>query len=605
MSLVLCSNQFLENSGDFHSAYSFHNHLSDTLTIPANSEIAVQSVKINKNGTLSINRSTVFYIWFNQPLVAGTTELHQTTGYIREVRPHFNVGDDNVLEVTPEELAQRLQIGINNSALNPESNGLNLVSTKIDASGFQGFEFQFKQTSAKGTNISASLTDADFNLVYLEDEVAGTGFTWDQANKRLIAIKSGVGIDKLYNSAVIQKPISLVEGVLRVGLGNANQSSWNVGLARGDPTSLLSPQYYFQNISNEIWRSFDFYDFVVQAGQNGIGSGSNRYIRIYHAVKEPTANGVTMKEIKYYEIVGNPFNDPTIIANRGYNWSANASGIDSVEIVVDNELLTVNLYAGATKYTALTYDAGADKDKNFKPVSDTCRSLYGKFHLSSNVAGKYLELTDYRGHINQDYANPNEDFFSKLVLEGQDLSIGLEIDSRFMNNMADADRYTPLGVSASETLDGFDNRLIVSPSSLYYPSDLSNTALLLGFVNQDVISPTSTSGTINIFTSTDSPPMKSNTSLFVRLNGLGFNSYNAGTGSISKILYSLPRFTNSGDSSGNGLFFEPSERLYLPLNNPAPLTLNEFSIDFVNENETLATDLSGKSNVMLHIRQRL
>jgi len=604
MSLVLCSNQFLENSGDFHSAYSFHNHLSDTLTIPANSEIAVQSVKINKNGTLSINRSTVFYLWFNQPLVAGTTELDRTTGYIREVRPHFNVGDDNVLEVTPEELAQRLQIGINNSALNPESNGLNLVDTKIDASGFQGFEFQFKQTSAKGTNISASLTSADFNLVYLEDEVAGTGFTWDQGNKRLTAIKSGVGIDKLYNSAVIQKPISLVEGVLRVGLGNANQSSWNVGLARGDPTDTLSPLYYLQNISNEIWRSFDFYDFVVQAGQNGIGSGSNRYIRIYHAVKEPTANGVTMKEIKYYEIVGNPFNDPTIIANRGYNWSANASGIDSVEIVVDNEQLTVNLYAGATKYTALTYDAGADKDKNFKPVSDTCRSLYGKFHLSSNVAGKYLELTDYRGHINQSYSDPNEDFFSKLVLEGQELSIGLEIDSRFMNDMSDADRYTPLGVSGSETLAGFDNRLIVSPSSLYYPSDLSNTALLFGFPNQDVISPTSTSGTINIFTSTDTPPMKSNTSLFVRLNGLGFNSYNAGTGSISKILYSLPRFTNSGDSSGNGLFFEPSERLYLPLNNPAPLTLNEFSIDFVNENETLATDLSGKSNVMLHIRKR-
>ena len=48
MSLVLCSNQFIENAGDYHSAYSFHNHLSDTLTIPANSEIAVQSVKINK-----------------------------------------------------------------------------------------------------------------------------------------------------------------------------------------------------------------------------------------------------------------------------------------------------------------------------------------------------------------------------------------------------------------------------------------------------------------------------------------------------------------------------------------------------------------------------
>jgi hypothetical protein len=315
MSLVLCSNQFIENAGDFHSAYSFHNHLSDTLTIPANSEIAVQSVKINKNGTLSINKSTVFYVWFNQPLVAGTTELEQTTGYIREVRPHFNVGDDNVLELTPDELAQRLQIGLNNCALNPESNGLNVVVPKIDASGFQGFEFKFNQTSAKGTNISASLTSADFDLVYLEGVVAGTGFTWDQATKRLTAIRSGGGFDKLYNCAKIHKPISLVEGVLRVNLANATASSWNVGLARGDPTDNLAPRYYLQNINNENWRTFDFYDFVVQAGQNGIGSGSNRYIRIYHAVKEPTANGITMKEIKYYEIVGNPFNNATNIAN--------------------------------------------------------------------------------------------------------------------------------------------------------------------------------------------------------------------------------------------------------------------------------------------------
>jgi len=605
MSLVLCSNQFLENSGDFHSAYSFHNHLRDTLTIPANSEVAVQSVKVNKNGTLSINKSTVFYVWFNQPLVAGTTELDRTTGYIREVRPEFFAGDDNVLELTPDELAQRLQLGLNKCALNPESNGLNVVVPKIDASGFQGFEFQFNQTSAKGTNISASLTSADFDLVYLEGLVAGTGFSWDPATKRLTALASGGGIDKLYNVAKLQKPISLVEGVLRVDLSNANQSSWSVGLARGDPTDILSPQYYLKNINNEIWRDFDFYDFVVQAGQNGIGSGSNRYIRIYHAVKEPTANGITMKEVKYYQIAGNPFNTPANNTNGGYGWSTNSSGIDSVEIVVDNEDITVNLYAGATKYTALTYNGAIAKNLNFKPVSDTCRSLYGKFHLSSNVAGKYLTLTDYRGHIDQDYANPQQDFFSDLVLEGQDIGVGLSIDSRFMNDMSNPDRYTPLGVSASETLAGFENRMIVSPSTLYYPSDLSNTALLFGFANQDVLSPTSTSGTTQIFTSTNAPPMKSNTSLFVRLNNFGLNSYNAGTGSISKILYSLPRFTNSGESSGNGLFFEPAERVYLPLNNPAPLVVNEFSIDFVNENETLATDLSGKSNVMLHIRPRV
>ena len=97
--------------------------------------------------------------------------------------------------------------------------------------------------------------------------------------------------------------------------------------------------------------------------------------------------------------------------------------------------------------------------------------------------------------------------------------------------------------------------------------------------------------------------MKSNTSLFVRLNNFNHNSVNAGKGNLSKILYSLPRFSVDGSTTGTGLYYEPSERLYIKLNNPNDLTVNEFNVDFVNENETLATDLSGKSVVIFHIRK--
>ena len=53
MSLVICSNK-LESSnpydrfGQDQSAGSFRNHLVNTLELPANAEVAVQSVKVNK-----------------------------------------------------------------------------------------------------------------------------------------------------------------------------------------------------------------------------------------------------------------------------------------------------------------------------------------------------------------------------------------------------------------------------------------------------------------------------------------------------------------------------------------------------------------------------
>ena len=145
-------------------------------------------------------------------------------------------------------------------------------------------------------------------------------------------------------------------------------------------------------------------------------------------------------------------------------------------------------------------------------------------------------------------------------------------------------------------------KLVVNPSKVYLRTTRANMSKLISFPNLSIIEPTSSSGTDSIFTSATIPNMKSRTSLFVRVNNLGFNSYNAGTGSTSKILYSVPRFSNNGEESGGGLYFEPNERTYLPINNPADLYINEFSLDFVNENETLATDLTGKSVVILHIR---
>ena len=53
MSLVILSNQLEvseENTdSEWEKPYSFHNALKETLRIPPNSEVALQSIKVNKN----------------------------------------------------------------------------------------------------------------------------------------------------------------------------------------------------------------------------------------------------------------------------------------------------------------------------------------------------------------------------------------------------------------------------------------------------------------------------------------------------------------------------------------------------------------------------
>jgi hypothetical protein len=88
--------------------------------------------------------------------------------------------------------------------------------------------------------------------------------------------------------------------------------------------------------------------------------------------------------------------------------------------------------------------------------------------------------------------------------------------------------------------------------------------------------------------------------MFIRLNNFTQTSFNCMTGSPSKILYHLPRFTNSGEEFG-GLFFEPTEKVYVSLNNPSPLVINDLSISIVNVNETLANNLTGKTVVCFHL----
>ena len=81
-----------------------------------------------------------------------------------------------------------------------------------------------------------------------------------------------------------------------------------------------------------------------------------------------------------------------------------------------------------------------------------------------------------------------------------------------------------------------------------------------------------------------------------------FESANFSKSALSKILYHIPTFSNSGNTVG-ALHLEPNEMVYLDLNNPAEVHLSTIEVDLVYNDETLATGVEGKTVVVFHIRK--
>ena len=145
-------------------------------------------------------------------------------------------------------------------------------------------------------------------------------------------------------------------------------------------------------------------------------------------------------------------------------------------------------------------------------------------------------------------------------------------------------------------------KLILNQDIYYTPSSGANAEELLGFANNPIPDPITATSLLQTYTSSSVPTMISKASMFIRVDNLSSESYNAQTTQPSKILYHIPRFDASGQENG-ALYFEPNERTYIALNNPNDLIINDFDVSIVNPDETLADNLTGKTIVVLHFRK--
>lgn len=635
MSLVLTSNTTSNDNGNgpgnsgLNLPYSYHNYLSNALTLPANAEVAVQSVKVNKEGEISVNRANNQYYIYIGDNRDGSRSIDETTS--TPLHTYVNKSESKNSTMGTNQLAEEIEISMNRGVFHP-----NLLKSTINSSGcqcnasrnasllsFEGFDFQFNQSASNASDLKSTM---EFENALVAPQFAAG--VWDSGSHTIKCVHDADS--DIAEMIATGHPISHTGGTFHFSFLEMGNEFWQAGLTRFLDTS--AGEYMEQNCAYFSNMGQTQFDWVVKPVLNV--SNSKFYLKVFHLIKDPTAeNFIDLVEFDYSHVVAAPgievFN-----ASSDYN----ASTVSEVIFKIENERVSLTCQSanGLTKHV-LADGTNASKVKNLKPTCSTTKWLYPKVRLRENnsictikeykaVNVDDFEYGDKRQRIGWNRVlNPNlvvndMDWWCKLIMTDQDYEYGQPIDTRYMFDYSDATsgpsgngEYSQFGLNASGGLNASIVMILKEDKDVlpnyygYSPSAGANAIDLFGFSNVPILRiPTTSSEAGNkiSYISSSIPKMISTNSIFVRLDNYSQLSFNAQTGSPSKILYHLPRFANDGSEFG-ALYFEPTERTYIKLDNPNAISINDFSITLCNPDETLANNLTGKTIVMLHFRKSL
>ena len=612
MSLLITSNTNKTDESSatvgINSPYSYQNNLQDTFVIPKNSEIAVQSVKLNRSGQIALTEeNSVFGFYFGEPIVAGNTDrdtlslcniFNGVKGSDSALFPdtatslnpagaggRFVGSIDNIAEVVKTSANAMLNhpnLMLNASTgINP---GLDCVALR-NASGLDWEGFSFKVTNTPETKNASNIS-----AQWLTNQYAGQmpvdidDYTYDTKTRLATNVSAfnvaAVGIDY---------PLSQANGSCTFELVAADRDKETfMGLTRSliNPTANDgAPEYYDKNGQS-------FYDYLVEIEDGGD-------IAVYSAVSDGN-NEIVLDNLNYGAVVN----------------ASNAS-ISKIHFNVQGERVKIVLenYAGVLQ--VLCDGTGATSASNVKPTSQTTWWLYPKIEL---LPGKSIKIDAFYGvnvfeHVyggikDRGLATERQmfqDWWGRMISndfinaekQGQDLCFNIDVDrSKAIT------RTNQVGLNVNKQID-YKPTFIFAEDIRFSDTNLCNSKFLFGFPGRAVVTTPTFTGAAPLFTFTYNsdtlPNVISTSSLFIRLRNMTFNSVNLAKGSKSKIIYHIPGFS-TGQNRPGVLFHETNEKTYLKLNNTNDINLSTMEVDIVYANETLALDLYGKTTVVLHIR---
>ena len=613
MSLVICSNQDADGKGNrqqssVYTPWSFRNTLSSTYKIPANAQVALQSCKVNIDGRVVVSDSnSKFYQYFGKKLnLDGTTapQSHQTTSY--PVYTDFLKDDqEGVLEVSVDDFANVIQKAIRETTFHPNVKETPTCEVLRNASSldFLGYKITYDQTTAKAAGVPAN---GAFEQWFRRDGVYS-----DESGSGIFSFTTGVFQRESTESTVTcagiapKLPMHNLTGEFTVnisgtsGRANASGVEWHVGLSRyinnTDLLGFIYPSYsdYFAT---------DFMPFNEECYVDfGIARDNTGNLTLYEHSWDTTLNATLLREVEYWNNASSFFSSKESLIGKNYT---------KVKFEVEGEVVKAKIYdggdgkGGAPVWRTITeYASGQPKSSYFKPVNQSCWCLHPVLAvgINGNASRCTLEIEEFNDVDLVDY-NPKVAYkggwFETMELLGTD-SLCRNLEARSILRQ-DGVAYTQVGVNASDGIL-YDQVLILQQSDIYKFTPGANAGSILGF-NGAIIDTPNTIVNLNkvSYNSNFAPSLVSSLSMFVRLNNFGQNSTNARVGNRSKILAHL---TDLENKSGRNTY-EPGNLIFLDLDNPSEMNVNEFDISFCYVNEQYARILTGQSIVVLYFRKK-
>ncbi len=640
MTSVILSNRVNEKNivgtdDSIYKAWSFRNNLSSNVVIPPNSQVALQSCKVNVDGTYSMNlNGDIFYQYYGAQLGSTLTQYQTTSATIQAGL--LAIVQGLTAQANTTELATLIQNALNLSSHNPNNMGRWSVERKVDSSTgeFEGFTYKLlDQYKATTNNIS---TTAISCLTANQLQLNAPAKNW------IYGIVAGKGefettAEKPYTAVALlpELPLSLNNGELVVDFSDANSNGvdWVVGLSRSNSISALNPDvngnrtlspHYFSLQRGGDWNFEFFCDYAVYR------YGTKLYLA--HCIFNPAETGGYTGGHPYCTYMKDlPYTDGQGALTTLYDLQTNPTGFSKVKFTIVNEQVNVYLVKPDNSEMPLYEYAdvgsrGRTKHQNLKPVNQACRCLHPVLHIETTTAqpqsklkvekcicaplGSNANITD-RAEFDKYEAGIGDGLYSGWYeynhRSGNDNFIhGLE--TRDWNNYdpSNTNTHDYLGLRNSDkNLEG-EPIIITKPSDLYFNSGNANTSDLLGFKHDGVVDTfelgTGISSAQFIQESISVPQLLNTRSIFVRLDNIPTSNINGYKGNKSTIISMLPRLNNQTETGR--IFYEPNNMMYIDLQNSQEIRLNSFDISFCYVDETFASNLSGQSVVILHFKQK-
>lgn len=644
MSLLITSSQSKVNTNSIgiERPEQYTNHLRGALQIKPNSQIAIDSVKINRDPMLDFQDSTTSMFWFGERLVTTKADsMDDSTSWpiVQEnkIDSSVSVADfrDQYRDMLKEAYCYHPEINTSST-----QNGSFIRKKSLGTGILDGFEFQFQQ-----------VTDAPTvaNIPNGQDVTVFGQADYDHTNGSITAQAD----DTLFLGAcegATNGPISLNNGSVtfnvsetRTAGGDADTRQFAVGLTRSyDHTKAVpDPQRAYGRIGNSIGMAEEgglgkdkdvFFDYAAE--------GKDGKLRLYHYVRDSDYVGSggkgRLEEIIYYQKA-----NTADAANNGKNSSfatgsaLNIAEVQEITFNCQNEKLKVEItgdnFNGSVVIDVVQTDSASFVRQLPKPINQACWKMYPQAYMYE--AGDEISITDYgqrtgttmntnrffgeadwQARCSQRYytSDPYKSVKSERVPWQFSVGWPMKIEQRPWAMMT---KSTSLPKNPYKGLDGgtmedYENIFLVGrnerylrgmPASRWQP----NTARQLGMAPYTIfpIEASLISGLGSSFTSDTPPETSSQSSAFVRLPRFSHSTFNAGKGSLSKIVGMIPRFDNAGNETG-ALFFKEPDRLYVDLNNTDPINVTDISVDIVRRDETFVNDLTGSTEVVFHIREK-